>query len=89
MESSGGTTVPNWTEEVEDLVHDGDVDRAISFLESTVSTLENQLKNDENGVADQLATALQDLSKLYSAQGFSLRADQTFSRALQIKHRKG
>ncbi|XP_057782039.1 uncharacterized protein LOC131000252 [Salvia miltiorrhiza] len=95
MESSGGATAPNWTEKVEDLVHGGEVDEAIAFLESTVSNLVEQFKNDKNGgmspssVADQLATALQDLSKLYSARGFSLRADQAFSRALQISHAKG
>lgn len=98
MESSGGATTRNWTEEVEDLVHGGEVDRAISFLESTVSNLESELEKelqDNNGggssssIADQLSTALEDLSKLYSAEGFSLRADQTFSRALQIKHGRG
>lgn len=95
MESSGGATTPNWTEKVEDLVDGGEVDQAIAFLEFTVFNLEEQFKTDKNGgmspssVADQLATALQDLSKLYSARGFSLRADQTFSRALQIKHAKG
>lgn len=85
MESSG---VANWTEKVEDLVHGGEDGQAIAFLESTVSNLEEQLINDSS-IADQLSTALQDLSKLYSARGFSLKADQTFSRALQIKHGKG
>ncbi|KAI3461246.1 hypothetical protein Pfo_017909 [Paulownia fortunei] len=99
MESSGGATTRNWTEAVEDLVHGGEVDQAISFLESTISNLENELKKEElqnknsgkssSSTADQLFTALQDLSKLYSTEGFSLRADQTLSRALQIKHRKG
>ncbi|KAK4441333.1 Coiled-coil domain-containing protein R3HCC1L [Sesamum alatum] len=99
MESSGGATKRNWTEAVEDLLHDGEVDQAISLLESTVSNLENELEKEElenkNGgkssssIADQLSTALQDLSELYSAKGFSLRADQTHSRALQLKHTKG
>ncbi|KAL8479934.1 hypothetical protein ACS0TY_026758 [Phlomoides rotata] len=97
MESSGGATGSNWTEEAEDLVHGGEVDRAISFLESTISNLENELKElqHKNGgkssssIADQLSTALEDLSKLYHSKGFSLKADQTFSRALNIKHGKG
>ncbi|KAL0287904.1 UNVERIFIED_CONTAM: hypothetical protein Sradi_7114700, partial [Sesamum radiatum] len=98
MESSGGASKRNWTEAVEDLLHDGEVDQAISLLESTVSNLENELGKEElenkNGgkssssTADQLSTALYDLSKLYSAKGFSLRADQTLSRALQVKHTK-
>ncbi|KAL0437074.1 UNVERIFIED_CONTAM: hypothetical protein Sradi_0415300 [Sesamum radiatum] len=85
-ESSGGASKRNWTEAVEDLLHDGEVDQAISLLESTVSNLENELGKEElenkNGgkssssTADQLSTALYDLSKLYSAKGFSLRADQ-------------
>ncbi|XP_041991648.1 uncharacterized protein LOC121742551 [Salvia splendens] len=90
------STMPNWTEKVEDLVHAGEVDQAIAFLESTVSNLEHQFITHQFGrvsspssVPHQLATALQDLSKLYSAQGFSLRADQTLSRALQIKLAKG
>lgn len=95
MESSRVATTRSWTEKVEDLVHGGEDGQAIAFLESTVSNLEGQLVNDKNGVTspssivDQLATALQDLSKLYSARGFSLKADQTFSRALQIKYGKG
>ncbi|KAL0460829.1 UNVERIFIED_CONTAM: hypothetical protein Slati_0710100 [Sesamum latifolium] len=99
MESSGGASKRNWTEEVEDLLHDGEVDQAISLLESIVLNLENELEKEElenkNGgessssTADQLSTALLDLSKLYSSKGLSLRADQTLSRALQVKHTKG
>ncbi|KAL0418361.1 UNVERIFIED_CONTAM: hypothetical protein Sradi_1249600 [Sesamum radiatum] len=99
MESSGGASKRNWTEAVEDLLHDGEVDQAISLLESTVSNLEKELGKEDlenkNGggssssIADQLSTALQDLSKLYSAKGLSLRADETLSRALQVKHTKG
>ncbi|XP_011090299.1 coiled-coil domain-containing protein R3HCC1L isoform X2 [Sesamum indicum] len=99
MESSGGASKRNWTEAVEDLLHDGEVEQAISLLESTVSNLENELEKEElenkNGgefsssTADQLSTALQDLSKLYSAKGYSLRADEILSRALQVKHTKG
>ncbi|KAK6144174.1 hypothetical protein DH2020_020994 [Rehmannia glutinosa] len=69
----------SWTEAVEDLVHAGKVDQAISFLESIVSNLENELEKElgsENSgksafsIADQLYVALQDLSKLYSVAGF-------------------
>lgn len=78
----------NWTEVVEDLLHDGDVDQATSLLESTVSNLEKQLllkTTDSNSIAHQLSTALQDLSKLYSAKGFSLKADHALSRSIQLK----
>ncbi|GER56965.1 hypothetical protein STAS_34731 [Striga asiatica] len=98
MDSSGGATIGNWTEMVEDLVQSGEIDRAVSFLESVISNLENELEKEQlqnkNGekfgscTADRLCTALQDLSRLYAAQGLPLRADQTQSRALQIKHRK-
>ncbi|KAK6138457.1 hypothetical protein DH2020_027777 [Rehmannia glutinosa] len=97
MDGSGGATTGSWTEAVEDLVHTGKVDQAISFLESIVSNLENELEKElgsENSgksafsIADQLYVALQDLSKLYSVAGFSIKADQTISRALQIKHKK-
>ncbi|KAK6138166.1 hypothetical protein DH2020_028102 [Rehmannia glutinosa] len=97
MDGSGGATTGNWTEAVEDLVHAGKVDQAISLLESIVSNLENELEKvlgSENSgksafsIADQLYVALQDLSKLYSVAGFSIKADQTISRALQIKHKK-
>ncbi|KAL6499717.1 hypothetical protein OROGR_027627 [Orobanche gracilis] len=97
MDSSSMTTACNWTETIEDLVHGGEIGQAISFLESVISNLENELEKEQlpnkNGVksgfsmAYQLFSALQDLSKLYAADGFSLRADQTQSRALQFKHR--
>ncbi|KAL3620249.1 hypothetical protein CASFOL_035161 [Castilleja foliolosa] len=94
MDSSSGATAGNWTETVEDLVHDGEIDQAIALLESTVSHLESELEKEQqlqnkNGgkSVDQLCIALQDLSKLYASQGFSLKADQTQSRALQLKPR--
>ncbi|XP_073146168.1 uncharacterized protein [Henckelia pumila] len=95
--SSGAATL-NWTEAVEDLVHAGEIDQAISILEPIVATLENEFEKHESqdflgssstSRADQLYAALQDLYKLYSAKGLSLRADQVISRALQIKQRKG
>lgn len=99
MESSGGATTHNWSEAVEDLVHAGEVDEAISLLESRVSNLESELVKEELqnknvgnpsfSIADQLSTALHELSKLYSDEGFSSRAEETLSRSLQIKHIKG
>ncbi|CAA0824335.1 Unknown protein [Striga hermonthica] len=98
MDGSGGATTGNWTEMVEDLVHSGEIDRAVSFLESIIPNLENEVEKEQlqnkngeksgSGAADRLCTALEDLSRLYAAQGLSLRADQTQSRALQIKLRK-
>ncbi|KAL2536079.1 hypothetical protein Fot_17470 [Forsythia ovata] len=94
MESSSGATDCNWTESVEDLVHGGEIDKAISFLESTISSLEKEKQNDDDKNStslkdDQLSTAFLDLSKLYSTKGLSLKADQALARALQIKHKKG
>uniref|UniRef100_A0A5B6YSQ9 Putative coiled-coil domain-containing protein R3HCC1L isoform X2 n=1 Tax=Davidia involucrata TaxID=16924 RepID=A0A5B6YSQ9_DAVIN len=72
----------NWTESVEDLVHGGDVDKAISLLESVVSKLESfNLSHSDL----QLSSALFDLSKLYNSKGFSLKADDARSRALLIR----
>uniref|UniRef100_A0A5B6YSI6 Coiled-coil domain-containing protein R3HCC1L n=1 Tax=Davidia involucrata TaxID=16924 RepID=A0A5B6YSI6_DAVIN len=74
----------NWTESVEDLVHGGDVDKAISLLESVVSKLESfNLSHSDL----QLSSALFDLSKLYNSKGFSLKADEAQSRALLIRQR--
>ncbi|KAG8387424.1 hypothetical protein BUALT_Bualt02G0020000 [Buddleja alternifolia] len=89
MSSSGGATACNWTETVEDLVDGGEIDQAISYLESTITNLEKEIivENEEH-VNDQLSTALQDLSKLYSTKGLSLRADESLSRALQLKNRR-
>lgn len=84
MESECNTG--NWTEEVEDLVHGGEIDKAISVLKSVISSLE---KNPQKGSSSssELATALLDLSKLYSSQGLSLKADQTRSLAFQINQK--
>ncbi|CAK9184671.1 unnamed protein product [Ilex paraguariensis] len=73
----------NWSETVEDLVHEGDIDKAISLLESLVSKLETATNSSQL----LLSSALFDLAKLYSSQGFSLKADDTHSRALLIKQR--
>ncbi|XP_027082781.1 uncharacterized protein [Coffea arabica] len=73
----------NWTEEVEDLVHGGEIDRAISVLETVMSKLE---KKPQKGFSfsSELAAALLDLSKLYTSKGLSLKADETRSLAFQI-----
>lgn len=73
----------NWTEEVEDLVNDGETDKAISLLETIVSNLEIQNKFLE------LSSALLDLSTLYSSKGFSLKSDHASSRARAIKQSNG
>ncbi|XAR59632.1 hypothetical protein NMG60_11015539 [Bertholletia excelsa] len=75
----------NWSESVEDLVHEGDIDKAISLLESVVSKLETLSSSHSDCV--QLSSALFDLSKLYFSKGLSLKADQAQSRALVIKQR--
>lgn len=76
----------NWSESVEDLVHEGDTDKAISLLESIVSNLQTQ-KNSSQSDLLKLSAALFDLAKLYSTKGFSLKADEAQSRALLIQQR--
>nr|GMD71373.1 R3H and coiled-coil domain-containing protein 1 isoform X1 [Ipomoea batatas] len=71
--------IGNWTEAVEDLVHDGQVEKAISLLETVVSKLETDSK------LGQLSAALLDLSKLYANQGLSIKADETRSRAFLLE----
>nr|GMD61614.1 R3H and coiled-coil domain-containing protein 1 isoform X1 [Ipomoea batatas] len=71
--------IGNWTEALEDLVHDGEVEKAISLLETVVSKLETDFK------LGQLSAALLDLSKLYANQGLSIKADETRSRALLLE----
>ncbi|KAK7263461.1 hypothetical protein RJT34_31052 [Clitoria ternatea] len=71
----------NWSESVEDLVEAGDVERAISLLESVVETL-----NPSDRVSQlQLASALSELANLYSSKGFSLKADVLLCRAQLLR----
>lgn len=67
--------IQNWSESVEDLVDAGDVESAISLLESVAETL-----NPSDS-----ASALSDLANLYSSRGFSLKADHLLSRASLLK----
>lgn len=67
--------IQNWSESVEDLVDAGDVESAISLLESVAETL-----NPSDS-----ASALSDLANLYSSKGFSLKADHLLSRASVLK----
>ncbi|XP_060173276.1 uncharacterized protein LOC132603980 isoform X2 [Lycium barbarum] len=77
----------NWSEKAEDLVDNGEINEAISLLEKMVSKLENESQNLSSS-STQLSIALLELSKLYSTQGLSLKADQTRSRAFLIKSAK-
>ncbi|XP_027773219.1 R3H and coiled-coil domain-containing protein 1 isoform X2 [Solanum pennellii] len=77
----------NWSEKVEDLVDAGEIDGAISLLEELVAKLEFESQNSSNSQLP-LSTALLELSKLYSTQGLSLRADQTRSKAFLIKQQQ-
>ncbi|KAK6926508.1 hypothetical protein RJ641_008227 [Dillenia turbinata] len=71
----------NWSERVEDFVEEGNIDAAISFLESVVSKLETL------NSSSQLSSALSDLSKLCYLVGLSDKADHIQSRALLLKNR--
>jgi len=79
MEKEKG--IENWSEKVEDLVDAGDVESAISLLESVVQTL-----NPSDSTSQlPLASALSDLADLYSSKGFSLKADHLQSHASVLK----
>ncbi|KAG9444428.1 hypothetical protein H6P81_015768 [Aristolochia fimbriata] len=73
----------NWSEEVEELVANGDVERAISLLESVISKLEATPNSSPLDL--QLSCALADLAHLYQSQGFSIKADELHNRALLIR----
>ncbi|RDX67336.1 Coiled-coil domain-containing protein R3HCC1L, partial [Mucuna pruriens] len=82
MDKEKDKGIENWSEAVEDLVDAGDVEAAISLLESVVETL-----NPSDSASQlPLASALSDLANLYSSKGFSLKADQLLSRASLLKH---
>ncbi|XP_072962866.1 uncharacterized protein [Typha angustifolia] len=79
-----------WTDEVEDLVDRGDVDGAISLLESIVAKLETlDCSSPPSSAADdlRLAAALGDLADIYASRGFSLKADEIRSRAIAARSR--
>ncbi|KAK4753737.1 hypothetical protein SAY87_001841 [Trapa incisa] len=75
----------SWSEEVEDLLAAGNRDAAISRLETLVSELSSQ--KNSSSTALQLSSALKDLARIYSSNGFSLKADQLHARALIVKER--
>ncbi|KAJ3683128.1 hypothetical protein LUZ60_013355 [Juncus effusus] len=68
----------NWSEHVENLLEAGEIDGAISFLESAVSSF-----SDDR----QLVAAMSDLADLYSSRGFSMKSDELKSRALSVRAR--
>lgn len=74
----------NWSEEVEDLVESGDIDAAISLLESLILKFETLNSSDSQ---PQLASALLELAKLYSSKGLSLKSDDARSCASAINLR--
>ncbi|KAG1369762.1 coiled-coil domain-containing protein R3HCC1L [Cocos nucifera] len=77
-----GGSGDGWSEAVEDLVEQGDVDGAISVLESVVSKLETRSPpSDDIG----LASALSVLADLHSSRGFSLKADELRFRAFALR----
>ncbi|KAL2932707.1 Coiled-coil domain-containing protein R3HCC1L [Bienertia sinuspersici] len=71
----------NWSEEVEDLVESGDIDSAISLLETLIPKLQSPNSHS------QLASALFELANLYSSKGLSLKSDQARSQASAINLR--
>ena len=93
MEASATATMDNeqrveenWSEAVEDLVAAGEIESAISLLESVISKRDT-LNSSESASQLQLASALMDLAKLYSSKGFSLKADELEARASLIKQK--
>ncbi|CAN8244286.1 unnamed protein product [Cochlearia groenlandica] len=83
---------PNWSERVEDLVADGDVTAAISFLDSLVKNLQSRLGSSSSGDRTesglQLASALNQLADIYSSQGLSLKSDELRTRSSLIKQQR-
>ncbi|XP_010247247.1 PREDICTED: uncharacterized protein LOC104590320 isoform X2 [Nelumbo nucifera] len=77
--------VEKWSDSVENLLDEGDIDGAISLLESVI--LKTQIGSSSPSSNLQLATALSDLAKLYSSKGFSLKADEIQTKAFLIKQR--
>lgn len=86
MEAGGSGGGDGWSEAVEDLVDRGEIEGAISVLESVVSRLQSAEPSYPSGDL-RLATALEDLAELHSSRGFSLKADEIRSRALAIRTR--
>lgn len=70
---------------MEDLLAAGDRDAAISRLESFVSELNSQKQSSSTAL--QLSSALQDLARIHSSAGFSIKADQLRAQALLVKER--
>ncbi|KAM7496996.1 hypothetical protein LguiA_021410 [Lonicera macranthoides] len=85
MEGKEESSSTNWSEKVEDLVHGGNLDEAISLLESVISKLESSSNSPQSDL--QISSALFDLAQLYSAKGLSLKSDEIESRAHLIRHR--
>lgn len=91
MESSSSSIKEasnGWGDRVEDLVDSGDVEGAISLLESVIANF-GTLGSSSSSSSDnlRLAAALGDLADLQSSRGFSLRADELRSRALLLRAR--
>uniref|UniRef100_A0A0A9F4E0 Uncharacterized protein n=1 Tax=Arundo donax TaxID=35708 RepID=A0A0A9F4E0_ARUDO len=79
---------PRWTEEVDDLVDAGDVEGAISLLESVVSNLSTAAASSSappSGGDLRLAAALGDLAGLHASRGNPLRADELRARAIVLR----
>lgn len=74
--------IENWSERVEDMLHEAEVDSAISLLESVIETLN---PSSDRVSQLQLASALSDLANLYSSKGLSVKSQDLQSRAFLIK----
>ncbi|KAL9235407.1 hypothetical protein vseg_010166 [Gypsophila vaccaria] len=72
----------NWSEKVEDLIELGEIDSAITLLETLIVELETLITPNSQS---QLISALHQLSNLYFTKGHSLKSDQLSSRASEIK----
>uniref|UniRef100_A0A8R7U332 Uncharacterized protein n=1 Tax=Triticum urartu TaxID=4572 RepID=A0A8R7U332_TRIUA len=87
MDAAAAAGGHRWTEEVDDLVDAGDVDGAISLLESVVSSLSTAAPSPPPGADLRLATALGDLAGLHASRGNTLQADAIRSRAIVLRLR--
>lgn len=91
LQQQRATMEKGWSDRVEDLVDNGDVDGAISLLETVIANLETLGSSSSSSSSPsgdlRLATALSDLADIHSSRGFSIKADELQSRALLVRAR--
>jgi len=84
-DEGGDVLLQEWSSRFEELIdEENNTEGAIKLLEDVIAKLESLHNADTNLT---LATALNDVGKLYANLGFSNKADSCLTRALLIKHK--